>query len=206
MAAVHIKNTFFSSQNQALISPIPATLGPKTSNSGAQDPLKSKGPELKDSDSSLRLNPLEKANHEGASNSLNEDLVIQVTKVNPKKIENLSPISDQQNKFQKTYQKFALLEFNKNVRKQFVLDLKDMPKNFLSLGFTVDHGSIQQPKVEVKYTNGSTETLKLPFSEMFQDDWVKLDTNPDLKIESINVSALSPVDKSVFSFFIQEHL
>lgn len=215
MALVHIKNSIFTSQNQGLISPIPKILSPNTA---TLNPLDPESPALLKKDISAptnntlstknALNPESELQNEGLKNSPNNDSInlIKITSIKRKKTANNTSVSEEKNSFLNTYQKFALLEFNKNVKKQFILDLKDMPKDFLSIGFTVDKGSIQQPKVEVKYSNGSKEVIKLPFTEMFQDDWVKLETNPNLKIESINVTALSPVDKSIFSFFIQEHL
>lgn len=215
MALVYVKNSFFPSQNQGLISPIPKILSPNTAN---LNPLDSQNQaSLKKDTSATTHNNLDIQNALNSESELQKQVLknnpdkddidlIKITNLQPKKISQKTSVSEEKNSFLNTYQKFALLEFNKNIKKQFILDLKDMPKDFLSIGFTVDKGSIQQPKVEVKYSNGSKEIIKLPFSEMFEDDWVKLETNPNLKIESINVTALSPVDKSIFSFFIQEHL
>lgn len=110
------------------------------------------------------------------------------------------------NTFTQTYQKFANLEFNKGQKKQFLIDFKDFKDQFLSLGFTVDQGEIEAPEVTIQYSNGDSEILKLPYDQMFLNDWIKLNLKPDLDIQSLLVSAQSPKSKSVFSFFIQKNI
>lgn len=215
MAVIHIKNTFFSVKLSPLPNIMSAQIQPNlssvpTTNSisnetrpGFSNPKPIKNDNKMDQTDLQMKSPL--PNKTSANQKLDpmDSKRIQILKPQDSQV----PIDSTKNSFTKTYKKFAFLQFNKGTRTEYELDLNQIPKNnVLSLGFTVDEGSLVKPEVFVTYTDGSSEILKLPFSEMFQDDWVRLDTNPKLEIDSLKVSAASPTEKSIFSFFIQENL
>jgi hypothetical protein len=199
---IHIKNKFFSApkSNIALqmLNPMKSSLNPFEGNTIS--------PKTQSEKSKTNIEPsFEKSL--GKKIESQELVQIQLPKVQIKsELKKDRDSESSTNSFTKTYQKFANLEFSNNKNKQYLIDFKGFKQNFLSLGFTVDQGQIQSPKVIVSYTNGSSEEITIPYDQMFINDWVKLETQPNLNIKNILVSAATPNAKSVFSFFVQKHL
>ncbi len=195
---IHFKNTYFTPKNAFLSSPAGRQI---------QDPIKASNLDLHEaSNKTLLLTSKLNSNLNSKKNSFDDKLLIKnEIKISESSLKSFN-VTKTDNSFLNTYKKYALLDFLKGKSTEYILDLKEMPKEFLSLGFTLDQGSLLEPKVLVKYTDGSSESLALPYQEMFKDDWVKLETNPKLNIDSLVVTAASPISNSVFSFFMQQHL
>lgn len=207
---IQIKNKYFNSKPNLALSglstPVASSLyeGPKSDfNVNPQRPTK----HLTDAQIS-KITQAMSAEQQTEQSQVNSIELVKITL--PKMHVPSQPeiVDSDKNVFTKTYKKFANLEFIKDKNKQYLIDFKEFKQDFLSLGFTVDKGQIRSPKVTVKYTNGFSEELKIPYDQMFKNDWVKLDTKPNLTIQSLMVTAAgnSPSSKSIFSFFIQQNL